>query len=133
MPFFVGFVVLGGESFVALAEGLENALWSLGGVPLEHRSDSLSAAFRTGPPGQRDDHIRAIANDGRLKWQTATGYGRRALIETAIGRYKGLIGRRLRARSFPAQQTEVAIGCAVLNRMTARARPQSVRCLASEV
>ena len=39
-------VVLGGESFVALAEGLQNALWGLGGVPLEHRSDSLSAAFR---------------------------------------------------------------------------------------
>ena len=39
-------VVLGGESFVALTEGLQNALWALGGVPLEHRSDSLSAAFR---------------------------------------------------------------------------------------
>jgi hypothetical protein len=39
-------VVLGGESFVASAEGLENALWALGGVPKEHRSDSLSAAFR---------------------------------------------------------------------------------------
>ena len=39
-------VVLGGESFVALAEGLQNALWSLGGAPEEHRSDSLSAAFR---------------------------------------------------------------------------------------
>lgn len=39
-------VVLGGESFVALAVGLQNALWSLGGVPLEHRSDSLSAAFK---------------------------------------------------------------------------------------
>ena len=39
-------VVLGGESFVALAEGLQNALWALGGVPKEHRSDSLSAAFR---------------------------------------------------------------------------------------
>ena len=38
-------VVLGGESFVALAEGLQNALWALGGVPAEHRSDSLSAAF----------------------------------------------------------------------------------------
>jgi hypothetical protein len=38
-------VVLGGESFVALAEGLQNALWALGGVPKEHRSDSLSAAF----------------------------------------------------------------------------------------
>jgi len=39
-------VVLGGESFVALAEGLQNALWALGGAPHEHRSDSLSAAFR---------------------------------------------------------------------------------------
>jgi hypothetical protein len=39
-------VVLGGESFVALAEGLQNALWTLGGALAEHRSDSLSAAFR---------------------------------------------------------------------------------------
>jgi hypothetical protein len=39
-------VVLGGESYVALAEGLQNALWALGGSPREHRSDSLSAAFR---------------------------------------------------------------------------------------
>jgi hypothetical protein len=39
-------VVLGGESFVALAEGLQNALWALGKAPLGHRSDSLSAAFR---------------------------------------------------------------------------------------
>ncbi len=38
-------MVLGGESFVALAEGLQNALWTLGGVPEQHRSDSLSAAF----------------------------------------------------------------------------------------
>ena len=39
-------VVLGGESYTALACGLQNALWSLGGAPAEHRSDSLSAAFR---------------------------------------------------------------------------------------
>jgi hypothetical protein len=39
-------VILGGESYVALAEGLQNALWALGGAPAEHRSDSLSAAFR---------------------------------------------------------------------------------------
>jgi transposase InsO family protein len=39
-------VVLGGESFVALAEGLQNALWALGGAPQEHRTDSLSAAFK---------------------------------------------------------------------------------------
>lgn len=41
-----GHVILGGESFVALAEGLQNALWSAGGAPHQHRTDSLSAAFR---------------------------------------------------------------------------------------
>ena len=38
-------VVRGGESFAALAQGMQNALWALGGVPEEHRTDSLSAAF----------------------------------------------------------------------------------------
>jgi hypothetical protein len=48
-------VVLGGESFVALAEGLQNALWNLGGAPREHRTDSLSAAFRNlDKPAQED-------------------------------------------------------------------------------
>ena len=39
-------VVRGGESYSALAEGLQGALWQLGGSPLEHRTDSLSAAFK---------------------------------------------------------------------------------------
>ena len=47
--------VLGGESFSALAEGLQNALWSLGGAPREHRSDSLSAAYRNLERDQRED------------------------------------------------------------------------------
>jgi hypothetical protein len=33
-------VVLGGESFVALAEGLQNALWALSRAPLQHRSEA---------------------------------------------------------------------------------------------
>src|SRR5208283_549365 len=48
-------VVLGGESFVALAEGLQNALWALGGVPVQHRSDSLSAAYRNLDKAAHDD------------------------------------------------------------------------------
>ena len=32
------------ESFEALSEGLQKALWELGGVPRKHRSDSLTAA-----------------------------------------------------------------------------------------
>jgi hypothetical protein len=39
-------VVEGGESFEALSKGLQNALWQAGGAPHEHRSDSLSAAFK---------------------------------------------------------------------------------------
>jgi len=48
-------VVLGGESYVALAEGLQNALWSLGGAPAEHRTDSLSAAFKNLEQSAQDD------------------------------------------------------------------------------
>jgi transposase InsO family protein len=51
-------VILGGESYVALAEGLQNALWALGGSPLEHRSDSLSAAFRNLDKDAREDLTR---------------------------------------------------------------------------
>jgi len=51
-------VVLGGESFVALAEGLQNALWSPGGAPRDHRTDSLSAAFCNLDRNARDDLTR---------------------------------------------------------------------------
>ena len=48
-------IVLGGESYPALASGLENALRLLGGAPREHRSDSLSAAFRNLAKPAADD------------------------------------------------------------------------------
>ena len=51
-------VILGGESYVALAEGLQNALWTLGGAPQQHRSDSLSAAFRNLDADAKDDMTR---------------------------------------------------------------------------
>jgi hypothetical protein len=38
-------VIEGGESFVALSEGLQNALFLSGGAPQQHRTDSLSAAY----------------------------------------------------------------------------------------
>ena len=48
-------VVHGGESYTALAEGLQDALRRLGGAPLEHRSDSLSAAYRNLDKEAADD------------------------------------------------------------------------------
>ena len=83
------------------------------------------------PPTQRDGHIAMIAADGRMRWQANTKYGRRALVENGIGRYKAIIGPRLRARNFAAQRTEAAISCAVLNRMLEAGRPHSVRLKAS--
>ena len=80
------------------------------------------------PPTQRDRHLAMITERGRLAWQVATDYGQRSLVETTMGRYKALIGPRLRARGFAAQQTETAVGVAVLNRMLTAGRPKSVRC-----
>ena len=54
--------IQGGESYTALTEGLQDALWQLGGVPREHRTDRLSAAYRN-----LDE--MALAND-----DAATGY-----------------------------------------------------------
>jgi hypothetical protein len=68
-----------------------------------------------------------ITERGRLAWHAATDYGQRALIETTMGRYKALIGPRMRARGFAAQQAEAAIGVTVLNLMLATGRPRSVR------
>jgi hypothetical protein len=39
-------IIQGGESFIALSEGLQNALAACGGVPKQHRTDSLSAAYK---------------------------------------------------------------------------------------
>jgi hypothetical protein len=48
-------VIQGGESYPALAEGLGEALKKLGGCPAEHRTDSLSAAFKNLSHKDRED------------------------------------------------------------------------------
>jgi hypothetical protein len=70
--------------------------------------------------------LKKIDGRGRLAWQAATDYGQRSLVETTMGRYKALIGPRLRARGFIAQQTEAAIGAAVLNQTLTARRPRSI-------
>ena len=83
-----------------------------------------SAVLSTDDPdaqSPRDRHIRLMAERGRIGWQRATGYGRRNHAETAMGRYKHLIGPKLRARTLSGQQGEVAIGVSVLNRMIRQA------------
>jgi hypothetical protein len=76
---------------------------------------------------QRDEHLKIITEFGRMSWQRSSGYNRRSLVETAMFRYKTIIGRRLRARILPNQRTEAKLGCNVLNRMTGLGMPISIR------
>jgi Transposase DDE domain len=78
-------------------------------------------------PSLRDRHLELIQEKGRIGWEKAVGYGRRALVETAMFRYKTLIGPTLRARKFAAQRVEARVACAVLNRMNQLGRPISQR------
>ena len=76
-------------------------------------------------PLPRDETIRAIRKRGRRAWKNHSGYHRRSIVETHIGRYKHILGDTLRARTLPNQQTETRLGCAVLNRLLALAKPES--------
>jgi hypothetical protein len=96
-------------------------------VVIPPRSTAVSSATVETAPSQRDRHIELIRDKGRMGWQRAVGYGRRSLGETAMFRYKALIGPGLRARRLPAQKSEVRAGCAVLNRMTRLGMPVSHR------
>ena len=91
------------------------------------RETAVPSAGFEADPSVRDTHLLMIATLGRMGWQEVTVYRRRALVETAMGRYKGIIGARLSARGEAAQRTEAIVGVAVLNRMLSTARPNSVR------
>ena len=85
-----------------------------------------SAEFET-DASPRDAHLLTIASLGRLGWQEVAGYGKRALVKTAMGRYKSLIGERLRSRGDAARRTKTVIGAAIFNGMLDAARPKSFR------
>src|SRR5918995_2529122 len=96
-------------------------------VVIPPRAAAVPSPSADSAPSQRDRHLRMIRDRGRLGWQKAVGYGRRSLGETAVLRYKTIIGRGLRARTLPAQKTEARVGCSVLNRMTRLGMPLSQR------
>ena len=76
---------------------------------------------------QRDRHLATIGEAWAHGLAARSGYNRRSLVETAMYRYKTIIGRRLHARTLPNQRTEAKIGCNVLNRMTRLGMPVSAR------
>lgn len=120
-------VILGGESFTALAEGLTRALQRLGGAPAEHRTDRLSAAFK---------HLSREAQEAITRRYQAlcAHYGRDArrnppggahengAIESPHGHLKRRIERTLQRRGS-TDFARVAASQDWLDSMTAAAAP----------
>ena len=91
------------------------------------RSTAVPSQAAETAPTQRDRHLQLIAEEGRMGWQTASGYSKRARAEAAIGRWKQVIGDRLRAHTDEGRATEVDVAVYVLNRMLDLGRPNYVR------
>ena len=76
-------------------------------------------------PSIRDRHNAKIRRYDRMAWQVAKGYNQRSRVETQIGRWKSVIGTKLKARSFSRQIKEIRLGQKVMNTMTELGRPAS--------
>jgi len=91
------------------------------------RSNAVPSQTAETAPTQRDRHLQHIAEHGRMAWQKASGYIRRARAETGISRFKQVIGDSLRSHTDERRATEVGVAVHVLNRMLDLGRPNSVR------
>ena len=96
-------------------------------VVVPPRATAVPSETAEGEPTQRDRHLRHIAEHGRMAWQKASGYTRRARAEAAIGRWKQVIGDGLRAHADQRRATEVDVAVHALNRMLEFGRPSYVR------
>ena len=91
------------------------------------RSTAVPSEAAETAPTQRDRHLRAIVEHGRTAWQAASGGTERARAETAMSRFKRVIGVGLRSHPDERRATEVEVAVHVLNRMLDLGRPNSVR------
>jgi hypothetical protein len=96
-------------------------------VVVPPRATAVPSETAETEPTQRDRHLQCIAEKGRIGWQKVSGYTKRSRVETAIGRYKQVVGDGLRFRQDRRRTTEVAVAVHVLNRMLELGRPISVR------
>ena len=76
---------------------------------------------------QRDKAIQTIAAIGRAEWKKKEDYHQRSKSETAMFRYKTIIGNTLSSRKIENQQTEVRIGCKILNLTLQTNKPKAIK------
>ncbi len=76
---------------------------------------------------ERNRNIRLIRELGRREWHTSSGYSKRSMVENTMYRYKTIIGRSMRSRTFDGQRVEVQLASKILNTMTRLGMPDSYR------
>ena len=92
-------------------------------VLIPPRCDAKVGRESDGVTSQRDAAIRAIDARGRRRREHESGYTRRSLVETAMSRYKAIIGDSIRSRSVESQKVEATLACSIMNRMTKLGMP----------
>ena len=103
------------ESFEALAEGLEAALWQLGGVPQQHRTDHLSAAIRPldqdGRAAATERYAALLRHYGMVATTNNAGVAHEnGDVEQAHHRFKQAVDQALRVRGERDFPTRAAYG-----------------------
>ena len=92
-------VVQGGESYAALACGLQRALRQAGGSPIEHRTDSLSAARNNRQNVWTDAYGELCAHYGMAPTRNNPGESHEnGVVECANGSLKRRLSQQLKLR-----------------------------------
>jgi len=76
-------------------------------------------------PLVRDEIVRRIAEVGKDQWKKEVSYHSRSLVETAMFRYKTILGNKMHARNIENQKVEAMIGCNLLNAFVRLGMPES--------
>ena len=76
----------------------------------KHRITAVLSLDAARDQTRRDKHIAEIRDKGRLAWQVSSGYNHRSRGEAQIGRWKMVIGPKLKARNFPNQKLKSGLG-----------------------
>jgi hypothetical protein len=91
------------ETFEALAEGIEKALWQIGGVPEQHRTDHLTAAVRQLRKEDKEDwtvRYQALMRHYGMQptWNNTGVAHENGDVEQSHHRFKQAVDQALRAR-----------------------------------
>jgi hypothetical protein len=96
-------------------------------IAIPPRKDAALSENYSISPNARDHNILFVEEYGKYRWQDYSGYHYRSLVETAMFRYKTIIGDTMYSRDLSTQKVEARVVCLVLNKMAKIGMPQSVK------